>query len=54
MPENRAFLHKENFFEQAIAHDLRAISYVIRKCPFLRAFFRAFNNIDITKTVFGV
>ena len=42
MPEKRAFLHKENFFEQEIAHDLRAISYVIEKThreePILCAF----------------
>ena len=29
MPKNRSFLHKENFFEQAIAHDLRAIACAI-------------------------
>ena len=29
MPVNRAFLHKENFFEQEIAHDLRAQGFVV-------------------------
>ena len=53
MPVNRAFLHKENFFEQEIAHVLRSISYVIKNA-FPEAFFikTARQNIQNTQKIF--